>query len=295
VHGVGDGLAGFTVDVYDRFLVVSSYLTDATATGREQEFLDALAPLGFAGVYLKRRPKQANVLGADERRDRAPERAARGQDAPSEFEIRESGLPFLVRLGDGLSTGLFLDQRENRAEVRARASGLRVLNLFAYTCAFGAAAAVGGARETVNVDLAKGALERGKRNYQANGVDLTNHRFYARDVLEELPRILRRGERFDLVIADPPSYARGRHGRFTIERSFEGLLVELLQLLAPHGSLFASTNHAGLAVTPFERTVRSACRTMGASAQISLRPPPPDYPLGTLQDPHLKCAWITLS
>lgn len=295
VHGEADGLPGFTVDVYGRFAVASSYLSDALAEEREEHFLDALAALGFAGVYLKRRPKQANVLGDEERHARAPERAMRGRDAPPELTVLESGMPFLVRLGEGLSTGLFLDQRENRAEVRDRAHGLRVLNLFAYTCGFGVAAAIGGAQETINIDLAKNALERGKRNYQASGLDLADHRFYARDALQELPKLSRRSERFDLVIVDPPSYARSKHSRFTVERSFEALLADALKLLTPSGALFASTNHAGLSMAGFERMLRGACRQAGASGQISSRPLPPDYPLGTSEDPYLKCAWVALS
>jgi 23S rRNA (cytosine1962-C5)-methyltransferase len=295
VHGEADSLPGFTVDVYDRFLLVSSYIAGARAQQEEQEFLDALATLSFEGIYLKRRPKQANVLGDGERKDRAPERAVRGRDAPDEFAIVESQMKFLVRLGDGLSTGLFLDQRANRAQVRASAAGLRVLNLFAYTTAFGAAAALGGARETLNIDLSKAALERGKRNYQLNGLELTNHRFYARDVLQELPKLARRDERFDLVIVDPPSYARGRHGRFTVEGSFEALLVSALGLLSPGGTVFASTNHAGLSVAAFERMLRSAAGRVGGRAQITLRTLPPDYPLGTGEEPYLKCAWIGLS
>ncbi|MFT3921044.1 MAG: class I SAM-dependent methyltransferase [Myxococcales bacterium] len=292
-HGAAEGLEGLTVDVYGEFLVASLYTEQRGA--REEEWLDALHELGFRGVYLKHRPKQANELRDDERRVRAPEQAVRGEDAPVSFEIRESSLPFQVRLGDGLSTGIFLDQRDNRAHLGQIARGKRVLNLFAYTCGFGLAAALGGAAETTNIDVAVPVLERGKLNYQAAGLDLEGHRFLARDVLDSLPRLARRGERFEIVALDPPSYAsvKGK-GRFNVEQDYTELARLALSVLSPGGTLLACTNHARLTEKDLEVCLRSAARALGRSLNaVRFVAPPADFPAPPGRPGHLKSAFVS--
>src|SRR5207245_1747100 len=131
------------VDVYGQHLV-AEFPGEGDVAWREQA-LDALEAMGWDGVYLKLRPRQSNTLVDTRREELAPRAPVRGTAAPEELAVREGGISYLVRLGDGLSTGIFLDQRENRARVRDLAQGLRVANLFAYTCAFSVAAAAGGA------------------------------------------------------------------------------------------------------------------------------------------------------
>ncbi len=291
VNSAADGIPWLTVDVYGRFLV-ASLLTDQD----DEDLTDlypALLALGFAGVYLKRRPRQANALRDDERNERAPERAVWGESAPAEFTAHESGLPFLVRLGDGLSTGLFLDQRDNRKRVHALANGKRVLNLFSYTCAFGCVAAQGGASATVNMDVSKAVLERGKQNYSQAGVDVAGHLFLARDVLEELPKLKRRGERYDLIMLDPPSYASTKRGRFSVEKDLVDLVAQCLDLLADDGRLLTCTNQQSLSVLSFERMLRTGCARANKRLQIELTPPPEDFPAPSGGDPHLKSAWLS--
>src|SRR4029077_1479699 len=138
---------------------------------RRDRVLDRLHALGFDGVYLKVRPKQANVLADTRREDLAPRLPVRGSPAPEEIAIVEESMPLLVRLGDGLSTGLFLDQRMNRRRVREMCTrGSAMANLFAYTCGFTVAAALGGAERTVSVDAAAAALERGRANLAHAGL-----------------------------------------------------------------------------------------------------------------------------
>ena len=117
----------------------------------------------------------------------------------------EDGLAYEVDFLSGYSNGLFLDQRGNRGWLRASKVG-SVLNLFAYTCSFGVAAAVGGSR-TVNVDLSKSALERGRRNFELNRLSLEGHRFLTDDAFDVLPRLARRGQRFDVIILDSPTFS----------------------------------------------------------------------------------------
>jgi 23S rRNA (cytosine1962-C5)-methyltransferase len=324
IHGASDGFEGLTVDVYDRYLVASLYTEQRGP--REEAWLTALAELGYAGIYLKQRPKQANKLAEAERKARAPEHAVLGTDAPERLIIREHDVPFAVRLGDGLSTGLFLDQRDNRARFAALAAHKRVLNLFSYTCAFGVVAARAGAIATTNVDVSKAALERGKENYalipspSGSGLPIpspsgsgplipspsgrglgrgqlrpdSEHHFLARDVLESLPRMQKRGETFDLIALDPPSYASTKHGRFSVERDYAQLAASALALLAPGGTLLACLNHARMSERDFQNALEGALRSVGPrTLRLSLVPPPPDHPPLPGSPPHLKSAWIS--
>jgi len=290
VHGAADGLEGLTIDVYGRFAVVS--LLSERADAELSRLFDALLSLGFLGVYLKRRPRQANVLSDDERKHRTPERAVRGEDAPFELEVRESSMPFLVRLGDGLSTGLFLDQRLNRQRVHELARDRSVLNLFAYTCAFGCAAALGGAVRTTNIDVSRAVLERGRQGYARAGVTGEGHQFLARDVLETLPRLARRGEQYDVVILDPPSYASTKHGRFSVEKDFASLVAQALAVVSESGRLLACTNLHSLQTRAFERLLRTGAAQAGRGVEIELTAPPDDFPSLPGVDPHLKSAWL---
>ncbi|MCA9581238.1 MAG: class I SAM-dependent methyltransferase, partial [Myxococcales bacterium] len=234
VHGAADGLPGMALDRYGDFLV--AHLEEGAVIGGGEGALDAVGDLGFRGVYVKYRPRQANELVDTRRDDLAPAHAVRGEDAPEEFTVFQHGLPFRVRLGDGLSTGLFLDQRMNREYVRDTCRGLRVLNLFAYTCPFTVAAAAGGAAETVSVDVARPAIDWGQRNVEALGSDGA-HRFVREDVFPYLERLGRRGERFDLVLVDPPTYATTKRSRFRSGADWVRLAEAVAKVVHPGGRL----------------------------------------------------------
>ena len=125
--------------------------------------------------------------------------------------VTEEGIRYALDFAAGYSHGLFLDQRVNRAKVRALRPK-RMLNTFAYTCSFSVAAAMAGA-ETVSVDLSKKSLDRGKQNFALNGLAENGHRFITGDTLDLLPNLDSHGERFDLIILDPPTFSRGSNGR----------------------------------------------------------------------------------
>src|SRR5256884_275046 len=136
----------------------------------------------------------------------------------------EHRLKFGVDFGAGYSVGLFIDQRENRKFVR-QLKPKRILNCFAYTCSFSVAAASASA-QTVNVDLSKKSLERGRRNFELNVLSTEGHKFIADDVRPVLQRLARRGEKFDMIILDPPTFSRTKGGAaFHVERDFEDVIV----------------------------------------------------------------------
>jgi 23S rRNA (cytosine1962-C5)-methyltransferase len=306
VNEDGDGLPRLAVDVYGSWLVAQLYPGAAKEGGRDEGpwadaeareiLLDGLHALGFDGVYLKIRPRQANLLADTRREDLAPRLPVRGVPAPEEFGIVEESMPLRVRLGDGLSTGLFLDQRMNRRRVREMAAGARVANLFAYTCAFSVAAALGGAERIVSVDASVAALERGRANLDHAGVPPCDaHTFVADDAFAWLARAARREDRFDLVVLDPPSYSSTKRGRFVADSDYGALAAAACAILAPGGRLLACTNHRGITASRFRKVLFDAGRRARRDiVQIKDFPEPPDFPVGSDGEPHMKSALVTL-
>lgn len=191
----------------------------------------------------------------------------------------ERGVRFGIDFGAGYSAGIFIDQRANRAHVRGLAAK-RMLNTFAYTCSFSVVAAMAGA-QTLSVDLSKKSLDRGRRNFELNGIPLEGHRFLADDVLDVLPRLERRGEKFDLIILDPPTFSLGNRGRrWKVEDQIEELLRTALELAAPKAAILISTNCTKLDCAALERAARFVLKSARLGGDISRQPPLPDFPAG---------------
>jgi 23S rRNA (cytosine1962-C5)-methyltransferase len=293
VHGEGDGIDGIAVDVYGEHFIVHFFSSEVLA--EKDAILDALEALGPRGIYLKVHPKQSNILVDPRTPELAPAIPVRGAAGADPLVIREGGLAFRVRLADGLKTGIFLDQRENRRRVRDLARGKRVLNLFAYTCAFTVAAAAGGARATVNVDASRGVLAWGEANLEENGLLPGPHEMIADDALVWLKHAVKRGERYDLIVLDPPSYATTKSSRFSAADDYSDLAARALAVLAPGGSMLASTNHRGISMRKFRKQMHEAGRTSGSTiVQLKDLPCPPDFPAPMGAEPHLKAVFVTV-
>ncbi len=209
---------------------------------------------------------------------------------PLETVVREAGVRYALDFEAGYSHGLFLDQRANRALIR-RAAPKRLLNTFAYTCSFSVVAALGGA-ETVSVDLSKRSIERGRANFALNGLDPgAGHRFLADDVLDVIPRLARRGEKFDAIILDPPTFSRGNKGRrWQVEQHFEGLLAATLDIAAPGARILLSTNCAKLNPQALERMARYCLKVARTGGSLHREPSLPDFPPGH----SASAVWLTL-
>ncbi len=257
--GVSDGLDGVFVDVYAQGATLIVYEgrpprgfdpSSAAATA-----LRALSPLGVRAVYLKPFARDRSRLGGELPPIVTDPVPAAGEPLPEAIAVAELSWKLEVRLYDGLSTGLFLDQRENRGWVhqwcfdRARASGQapRILNTFAYTCAFSVAAATAGAL-TTSVDVSPRYLDWGKRNFTLNGLDPASgeHRFARMDTFEFFNYARRKGLAYDLIILDPPSFAAGSKKKgirpWSAVEDYGRLVREAAALLAPRGVILASTN-----------------------------------------------------
>lgn len=302
VHGPGDGLPGLVIEQWGSVLTAQIHVGRAAPPDAELRDLceQARIATNAAAVYRKHfvrdRSFASSVRGAARRPDAGEPREHHdpqpwlGDAVAPEIAVREHGATFLIRPYDGFSVGLFLDQRDNRLRVRQRAAGRRVLNTFSYTGGFSVCAALGGAAETASVDVSRKALEWSQRNFAANGLDTGRHRFYCRDVLDFFRRAERQGRRYDLIILDPPTFARaGRTGRtFAIESDLARLVAGAVRLAEPGAELLVCTNHRGTSCAALERAVRDAA----PAARVRERPAlPADFP----GDPdYAKSVWMEL-
>jgi 23S rRNA (cytosine1962-C5)-methyltransferase len=211
------------------------------------------------------------------------------RDGNLQTSATERHLKFGIDFDAGYSVGLFVDQRENRSYVRNMVPK-RLLNCFAYTCSFSAAAASVGAT-TVNVDLSKKSLGRGRENFSLNGLPADIHQFIADDVLAVLPRLARRGEKFDTIILDPPTFSRNRRGKaFHVENDFEKLLVLALDVANRDGRILLSTNCSTLDERALEAMARYCLKVSRRAAKLHRPPPLPDFPPGR----GAKSLWLSL-
>jgi 23S rRNA (cytosine1962-C5)-methyltransferase len=193
------------------------------------------------------------------------------------FEVQELGLRYGIDLTPGTAPGLFPDQRENRAFLRSRRP-VSLLNLFSHTCAFGVLAGSVGAT-TLNIDTSARALERGRENFRRNQLKEKDHRFWKEDVRKALPRLHRRGETFDAIILDPPTFAHGGRGRaFRIEKEIEPMLTACLQLLRPAGVLLVSINESHTALGDLEKQIRPLLHRAKIPARLEPSRRPPEVP-----------------
>jgi 23S rRNA (cytosine1962-C5)-methyltransferase len=256
---LGDGLPGVTVDRYGEFAVLQ--LSTPEAERRAEELARLLVELGARGVYLKLRVK-GDVRKAGP--ERTPPLPIAGEAAKARMVVTEHGMRLGVSLAEGLSTGLFVDQRENRRRVRELAQGARVLNLFSYTSSFSVAAALGGATRVVSVDQSRRPLEVARDNFRENGLEPERHAFLQADALDWLVRAQKGSERYELIVLDPPSFASSAGGTpFSVAKRY-GLVAErALALLAPGGRLLAVTNHRATSLGRLRRTLREAADRVG--------------------------------
>jgi 23S rRNA (cytosine1962-C5)-methyltransferase len=201
----------------------------------------------------------------------------------------ERSLKFGIDFSAGFSVGLFPDQRENRSYVR-HIGPKRLLNCFAYTCSFSVSAAYVGAT-TLNIDLSRKSLARGRENFALNSLRTVGHRFIADDVREVLPRLARKGEKFDVVILDPPTFSRSPGGKtFHVENDFEKLLVDSLELTERNCHILISTNCSTLREHALEVMARYGLKAARRAGTFHRSPSLPDFPADT----GASSIWLTL-
>lgn len=270
IDGAGDALPDLYLDSYAGRWIVS--------TPHDQpppEVVDWIAEHGNS-AYVRR---------LDQHQKESPRHLC-GPELDAPFEMMENGLRYEISFHSGYSQGIFLDQRDNRAEVRSRmAPGLRLLNTFAYTGAFSVAAAAAGA-ETTTLDLSQPYLDWARRNFSLNGIDPATQHFCKGDTFHWLRRFAKQGRRFDGIVLDPPTFSRDESGRvFRVESDFGELAALAAAVLAPGGFLLCCTNCRKLPPAAFERQVLGAL-------DRRMRPRQAPMPEDFTGAPYLKSLWL---
>ena len=242
----GDGFGGLTVDLYGDYVVFSWYnsyvyqIRKVISEAFRQVFPEVL------GAYEKIRFKGLDYESAH----------VYGQEAPDFFTVLENGVLYQVFMNDGLMTGIFLDQHEVRGSlVDGLAMGKSLLNMFSYTAAFSVAAAMGGASQTTSVDLAKRSRELSQAHFQANGISTDDHRFIVMDVFEYFKYAKRKDLTYDVIVLDPPSFARNKKQTFSVAKDYHKLISQSLEILNPDGIIIASTNAANVSRQKFTEQI----------------------------------------
>jgi 23S rRNA (cytosine1962-C5)-methyltransferase len=177
-------------------------------------------------------------------------------ETPETWCAHESDLVFELRRDQGLSAGLFLDQRLNRERVRAISAGKKVLNLFAYTAGFSLAAAKGGASQVTTVDLSKSFVAWGRKNFELNGLNPSDFEWSAADSFIFLKGAIKRDRKWDLIVCDPPSFSRSERRVFKLNEDLEELLELCRSCLAPNGTLLFSCNLESVSSEQLERRIQ---------------------------------------
>ena len=234
----------------------SEVASDATLSEVGEQSRQVYSKLGYVGAVVLRRPKQGVP---------ALPVLLWGEVPDAVFEVREGNLRFQIRMLGSRHPGLFLDHRPLRDWLvgSGECRGRRVLNAFAYTGSLSVAAAAGGAVHVTTQDLSKATLQWDADNARINGILESETRFLAGDFFEEIPRLKRRGEKFGLILSDPPSFSRGKKGNFSTQRDLEHLHECLLSVLEPGGILVTSINSANVSWSKYEAEVGQAARRLG--------------------------------
>jgi 23S rRNA (cytosine1962-C5)-methyltransferase len=229
IHGEADACPGLVVDLYDTTAVVVFDGPAAAAFWRPR------LPDILTGLERGGQPIAHAWLRGDRRRGASSAGEALRGDPPTDLVITEDDARFTVDVRAGQKTGFFLDQRDNRRSIARHAAGQTVLNLFAYTGGFSLHAALGGATRVTSVDIAPPAIAGLERNLELTGLPATAHELVPADAFDFLTRAARAGRRWDLVIADPPSFAPSERTRPAALAAYRKLATAALAVTDPAG------------------------------------------------------------
>ncbi len=234
IHAEGDGLPGLVVDRFADILVAQIH-----TAGMERLrplLLDALMEeTGVRGLLLRNDSQSRRREGME-----IEEPAAAAGEVPAQVAVRENRVQFLVDPWQGQKTGFFIDQRDKREALRKYARDKRVLNCFSYTGGFSVYAALTSNKTSVtSVDISAPAIEAARQHFILNGLDPNAHQFLIADVFDYLEQAYRDGEQFDVVVLDPPAFAKTQSARTQALKAYRRLNVLAMQVLRPGGILLS--------------------------------------------------------
>ncbi len=254
-NGEGDGIGGLTIDYFDGYYLINWY---SKGIYQFKEYvIESLNKLvEYKAIYQKKRfaidgkyiEEDGFVIGE------------RGQFP---IIIKENGINFFIYLDEGAMVGIFLDQREVRKIIKEKyAQGKTVLNAFSYTGAFSVAAALGGALKTTSVDLANRSLGKTIEQFSVNGIDYEEQDIIVEDVFHYFKYAIKKEQKFDMVILDPPSFARSKKYTFSAAKDYKYLLKEAIKITEDNGVIVASTNASTFDMNQFKGFIATAFKEM---------------------------------
>lgn len=292
VFAEGDGLPSMVADLYDDTLVLQCHSAGA------ERFQDlAIAHLvertGARRVVLRSDAEVRKLEGLELKSGVVAGPPVEG----GVVRARENGVHFLVDVERGHKTGFYLDQRDSRARLRAVARG-RVLNCFSYTGGFAVSALCGGAERAVSVDTSQAALELAERNVAENGIAESRHEGLRGDCFDVLRGLFDEGERFDVVVLDPPKFAPAARHVEKASRGYKDLALRALKLLSPGGLLFSFSCSGAIDRELFRQIAASASLEAGRPLQLlGDLGHPPDHPVPAhfAEGEYLKGYWALAS
>jgi 23S rRNA (cytosine1962-C5)-methyltransferase len=261
VNGEGDGLGGLIIDYYDGYYLLQWY-SAGIYTFKDIIVSWIMQNTDAKGIYEKKRFSSEGHYVADED-------FVTGERAEFPLLVKENDVIFATYLNDGAMTGVFLDQREVRKTLRDKyAEGKTVLNTFSYTGAFSVFAALGGAASTTSIDVANRSREKTEEQFKLNDIDPDKNKIIVDDVFSYYKRAAKLGESYDIVILDPPSFARTKKTIFRAAKDYSALLKQTIPITNKGGTIIASTNHAGLSQKKFRTFIEQAFEETGDKYKI---------------------------
>ncbi|HFJ9245693.1 class I SAM-dependent rRNA methyltransferase [Bacillus anthracis] len=261
LNGEGDGLGGLIIDYYDGYYVVSWY-SEGIYTFRDEIIAALQKVANFKGIYEKKRfdTKGKYIEGDD---------FVAGERGEFPLIVKENGVNFAVYLNDGAMVGVFLDQRNVRKQIRDKyAKGRTVLNMFSYTGAFSVFAALGGASKTTSVDLANRSLSKTIEQFSVNEIDYEAQDIIVEDVFLYFKYAAKKKMKFDMVVLDPPSFARSKKYTFSAAKDYKNLLKETIAITENNGIIVASTNCSAFDMKKFKGFIDTAFKEMNGKYKI---------------------------
>ncbi|WP_201715074.1 class I SAM-dependent rRNA methyltransferase [Rossellomorea arthrocnemi] len=250
-NGEGDGFGGFTIDYFEGYYLIQWYSKGAYSF--HEEVMESLRDLTeYKGIYQKKRfAQEGKYVEEDD--------FVEGTRPSFPLLVKENGVQFAIYLNDGAMVGVFLDQREVRKRIRDTYSkGKQVLNTFSYTGAFSVFAALGGAALTTSVDLANRSLSKTIEQFSINGIDYESQNIIVEDVFKYFKYAVKKELLFDLVILDPPSFARSKKHTFSAAKDYKDLLKEAISITEKNGTIVASTNCSTFNMKKFKSFIEAA-------------------------------------
>ncbi|MCH1624328.1 class I SAM-dependent rRNA methyltransferase [Ferdinandcohnia quinoae] len=260
-NGEGDGIGGFTIEYFDGYYLINWY-SKGIYEFREYIIQSLSKLVSFKAIYQKKRfDTKGTYIEEDD--------FVAGDRGEFPIIVKENGINYAVYLNESAMVGIFLDQRDVRKTIRDKyAKGKTVLNTFSYTGAFSVAAALGGAEKTTSVDLANRSLSKTIEQFSLNGIDYEAQDIIVEDVFHYFKYAVKKKLKFEMVILDPPSFARSKKHVFSAEKDYKNLLKEAISITEKNGIIVASTNSSSFGMDKFKGFIDTACKETGSRYKI---------------------------